>query len=244
MEQEIETPLDGRITDGPDDGTIVRTFAAEMSAGDGRTVDVRIVPYGETAIALDGYGGVARGIPYTEQWMPGVFTHQERAANRVLANFEHHSGLAGVVGHGLVLREAPEGFYGSFRMHETPDGDKALMLVKEGVLGGVSLEAQPVKSVRNAAGIVQRVKANLKAIALCREPAYAGAMVLAVRTAPVFDEELLPVEIDPDLLARCERLGIAVPERMKAHPAEGTPAEAGTPEDGTRPTETKPTSEV
>ena len=237
MEHEIEAPPDGRNTAGPDEGTIIRTFAAEMSAGDGRTVDLRVIPYGETATVNDGYGGVPKGVPYTEQWMPGVFSHQDKAANRVFANFEHQSGLAGVVGHGLAFREGADAFYGSFRMHETPDGDKALMLVKEGVLRGVSLEAQPVKSIRNAAGVVQRVKAHLKGIALCREPAYASAMVLAVRTAPVYDEELLPVEIDPGLLARCERLGIAVPERMKAHPVEGTPAETGTPADGTRPTE-------
>jgi hypothetical protein len=46
MEHEIETPNDGRIDDAQDE-MIVRTFAAELSAGDGRTVDVRIVPYGE-----------------------------------------------------------------------------------------------------------------------------------------------------------------------------------------------------
>ena len=43
---EHETPVsEWRIQDGP--GVIVRTFAAELTPGDGRTVDVRIVPYGE-----------------------------------------------------------------------------------------------------------------------------------------------------------------------------------------------------
>jgi len=35
-------------------------------------------------------------------------------------------------------------------------------------------------------------------------------------------------------VARCQRLGIAIPERLKAHPAADTPAETGTSEDGTR----------
>lgn len=244
MEHEIETPNDGRIDDAQDE-TIVRTFAAELSAGDGRTVDVRIVPYGERATAIDGLGGVARGIPYQEEWMPGAFAHQERAANRVLANFEHQPGLAGVVGHGLTLRGTADGFYGSFKLHDTPDGEKALMLVKEGVLGGVSLEARPVKSIRTASGVVQRVKAHLKAIALCRDPAFTGAQVLAVRTAPVFDEEMLPVDIDPELVARCRRLGIRLPQRMQAHPDDtDTPAKAGTSDDGTRHTESTSSSEV
>jgi HK97 family phage prohead protease len=217
---------------------LVRTFAAELTAGDGRTVDVRIVPYGETARVSD-RGGPA----YEEQWMPGVFAHQTNAANRVLANFEHQSGIAGVVGHGMALREAADGFHGSFRLHETADGDKSLMLVKEGVLDGVSLEAYPVKSVRTAAGVVQRVKANLRAIALCRNPAFASAKVLAVREETVFDEQMLPVVIDPELVERCRRLGIKIPQRYTAHPDDnaGTPGDPGTPEDGTR-LQTEPTT--
>jgi HK97 family phage prohead protease len=215
---------------------IVRTFAAELTAGEGRTVDVRIVPYGETATVADGLGGVKRGVAYQEEWLPGVFAHQTNAANRVLANFEHQSGIAGVVGHGLELRDSRDGFHGSFRLHETADGDKALVLVREGVLGGVSLEARPVKSVRTAAGVVQRVKAHLSAIALCREPAFAGARVLAVReAAPIFDAELLPVEIDPELVERCRRLGLRIPASLTAHPDDtDTPAQADTPDDGTR----------
>lgn len=208
-----------------------RTFHAELAAGDGRTVDVRIVPYGQTARVSDG------GPAYQEEWMPGVFGHQLNAANRVLANFEHERGIGGVVGHGLALREADDGFHGSFRLHPTSDGDKTLMLVNEGVLDGVSLEAFPVKSIRTGAGVVQRVKANLRAIALCRTPAFADAKVLAVREEPevVFDADLLPTEIDPELVARCRRLGIALPQRYQAHPdGTGTPAPAGTPEDRTR----------
>lgn len=219
-----------------------RTFEAELTAGDGRTVDVRIVPYGETADVSDG------GPMYREQWMPGVFAHQTNAANRVLANFEHQTGIAGVVGHGLALREEPDGFHGSFRLHDTSDGDKTLMLVREGVLGGVSLEAVPVRSVRTAAGIVQRVKAHLKAVALCRTPAFTGAQVLAVRHEPdtIFDECLLPVDMDPDLVERCRQAGIELPQRYQAHPdGSGTPAATGTPDsDGTRRDQNNPTLEV
>ena len=113
---------------------IVREFAAELTASEGRTVDVRIVPYGERITHNDGLGGVARGVDYTEEWMPGVFSHQLNAANRVLANYEHQEGIAGVIGHGIALREEADGFHGSFVLHDTPDGDKALLLVRQGVL--------------------------------------------------------------------------------------------------------------
>lgn len=225
-----ETEMNEQDSEAAERPFLVRTFAAEMTAGDGRTVDVRIVPYGQTAWVSD------RGGPlYEEQWLPGVFSHQVNAANRVLANFEHQSGIAGVVGHGLALRESPDGFHGSFRLHETADGDKTLMLVQEGVLDGVSLEAFPVKSVRTAAGVVQRVKANLRAIALCRTPAFSDAKVLAVREETVYDEALLPVDMDPDLVERCRQAGVKLPQRYEAHPDDtDTPAAAGTPEDGTR----------
>jgi Escherichia/Staphylococcus phage prohead protease len=225
-------------------GLIRRTFAAELTAGDGRTVDCRIVPYGERIIHNDGLGGLPVGQPYTEEWVAGAFSHQLRAANRVLANFEHQQGIAGVVGHGLELRDSPDSLRGSFRIHETADGDKALMLVREGVLGGISLEAIPKKSIRTAAGIVQRVKAHLRAVALCREPAYSGAVVLAVRELPILDEELLPADMDAETVERCRRLGIKLPQRYQAHPDEtDTPAQTGTSENGTRQTTEATTSE-
>jgi uncharacterized protein len=232
--------------EAPDRGLIRRTFAAEMSEGDGRTIDVRVVPYGERITHNDGRGGVPKGVPYTEEWAPGTFSHQLGAANRVLVNFEHQEGLGGVVGHGKALLERQDGLYGSFKMHETPDGDKALMLVREGVLHGISLEAEGRRSIRTAEGVIRRVKANLVNVALCRTPAYAGAVVLALReeAEPLLDEEFLPIQPDPEVIERCRALGIALPQRYEAHPAEtDTPPEGGTSEDGTRPeTETETTS--
>lgn len=205
-----------------------RTFQAEVTAGEGRTADVRIVPYGEVARVSDG------GPAYNEQWMPGVFNHQLKAANRVFANFEHQSGIAGVVGHGLELREAPDGFHGSFKLHDTADGDKTLMLIKEGILDGVSLEAFAVRTIKTAEGVMQRVKANLRAVAFCRNPAFTNAKVLAVRDEVVVEEQYLPTDLDPELVERCRRLGIRLPQRyLEDTPAQDTPAETGTPEDGT-----------
>lgn len=233
MEELVETPDAARNDNGPDDGMIVRAFSADLTAGDGRTVDVRIVPYGEQITHADGHGGVPKGVPYKEEFVSGVFSHQVNAANRVLANFEHQPGLGGVVGHGLALREGPDGFYGSFRIHETPDGDKALTLIREKVLEGVSVEARPVRSERSPAGVVRRVKAHMFAIAFTRFGAYENARVLALREEAnlIVDEEILPVEMDPELIERCRRLGITIPQRYQTHPAPtDTPADAGTSE--------------
>jgi HK97 family phage prohead protease len=201
---------------------------------------MRIVPFGERATVADGLGGVARGVPYQEEWMPGVFDKQVRAANRVWLNFEHQQGITGVLGAGVTLRQASDGYHGSFKVVDGSDGDKALALVREGFLTGASVEAVPLRggSTRTAGGVIQRVRAHLVAVALCRVGAYAGAVVTAVRAEDpelILDEELLPVPMDPELVARCREHGFVLPHRYQAHPDEtDTPAESGTSEDGTR----------
>lgn len=244
-----DVQLDDDQTQRPERAVAVRRLDTTIEAGDGRTISFRIAPFGEVATCADGLGGLPRGVPYKEELMPGLYDRQLRAANRIFLNFEHQPGLAGIVGHGVELSRRSDGYHASFRIHETPDGDKTLTLVREGVLRGASVESYWLKSVRSAAGVVQRVKAHLEAVAVCREGAYPSAVMTGLRTEELPDEiildgALLPVELDPELLARCRALGIRVPQRFEAHPAEtDTSAQTDTSEDGTRPEENRPTSE-
>lgn len=199
----------------------VRVIATELTA-QGRTVDCRIVPYGQRAKANDGLGGFPNGVMYEEEVIYGAFDHQLNAANRVHMNYEHQPGIAGIVGHGIALRSEIDGLYGSFKLHDTPAGNTALELVKDGALGGISFESKFAKSVRSAAGVIQRVKCNLVNVALCREPAYENAVVLGLRTEIedfTIDQDLLLPDFDLDLAKRVEALGKDVPEGLKAHPA-------------------------
>ncbi len=219
----------------PETEPIVRTFAAKLTAGDGRTVDVRIVPYGERITHNDGLGGVPRGVDYQEEWLPGVFSHQLNAANRVVANFEHQPGIGGIVGKGLELREAPDGFHGSFKLLETQAGDTMLELIREGSVEGVSLEATPVRNVK-AGTVIQRAKANLRAIAFTRFAAYNGARVLALREEheTTLDADLLAFDIPPALARRIAEAGVKLPDRYAtAHLETGHPADSGTPDQST-----------
>jgi HK97 family phage prohead protease len=210
---------------------LVREFQAAGLTVDGRTVDVRVTPFGEVAQVAD----PPDYRPYNEQFMPGCFDHQLRAANRIHANVNHSPHVIDVVGHGLELRAEKDGYHASFEIHETQAGETALALLRAGALPAVSAEFLARKTVRSAKGVLQRVKADLRGIAFCREGAYKGAQVLAVReeiTEEVtVDAEFLPVEPDPELLERCRRLGIALPQRYQAHP-EGTdtPDDSGTSE--------------
>lgn len=219
-----------------------RTFAAEMTAGDGRTVDVRVIPFGERITHNDGFGGFPRGVDYQEEWLPGVFSHQLKAADKIIGNYEHIQGPQGLVARATELREEADGYHATFRMLKGSDADKTLELIEAGVLDGISVEAIPVKDIKTPSG-VKRAKANLRAVAFTRFAAYTGAKVLAVREEAhiVIAEELLPTEMDPATVALCRRIGVALPQRYQAHPADnGHPDTVGTPEDGTRPTQNTP----
>src|SRR5262249_4227089 len=149
--------------------------------------------------------------------------------------YGHSESVVDVVGHGITLRSEPgDGYHITAKIHQTLQGETALELLRDGALPCVSLEARPVKSVRTTTGVVQRVKANLTGFAFCRQGAFAGARVLALREEElveevVMDEALLPVQMNEETLERCRRLGIKLPQRYKqAHPAEtDTPAQAG-----------------
>ena len=70
---------------------IVREFPVELTEGDGRTIDARIVPYNKPTRVRDGSGQV---LPVMAS---GAFEKQTRAADKVkvLLNFEHQQGLGG-----------------------------------------------------------------------------------------------------------------------------------------------------
>jgi HK97 family phage prohead protease len=214
---------------------LVREFVAADMAVEGRTVDVRLVPFGEVARVAD----PPKWDPYDEEWMPGVFDHQLTAANRIHAKYGHSESVLDVVGHAMTLRSEDDGYHVSAKIHQTVQGETALELLRDGALPCVSLEARPVRNQRTEGGVVQRVKAHLSGFAFCRQGAFAGAQVLAIREAPetTIDEEFLPSNLDPEVVERCRRLGIKLPQRYSAHPAEtDTPTDVGTSDDGTRPT--------
>lgn len=240
MSETLEQQQDPGAAERP---FLVREFVAADLEVAGRTVDVRIVPFGEVARVAD----PPDYRPYEEEWLPGVFDHQLAAANRVHAKYGHSASVVDVVGHGITLRSVDgDGYHISAKIHQTLQGETALELLRDGALPCVSLEARPVKNARSTAGVVQRVKAHLKGFAFCTQGAFAGAQVLALREEPevTVDAAMLPVELDPEVVERCRRLGIALPQRYKAHPdTTDTPDASGTSESGPRPSDNNTTTE-
>lgn len=166
---------------------LLREFPVEVSeGGDGRTLEARIVPYNTPTQVVDRVENGGTGVPYMESWAPGAFDRQSSAINRVKVwlNFEHERGLRGIVGHGVELDSRDDALYGTFRVHDNSDGNKALQMVRDGLLTGISLEALPLRTRRTAEGIVERVRAHLEKVSLCRVGAYSDAAVLALREEP------------------------------------------------------------
>lgn len=189
---------------------LVRTFDVELEAVEGRTLIGRIVPYNTPATVAD----PPAYEPYREEWLPGVFDRNERAAHRVLLDFEHEAGIRGVIGRGVDLTERSDGAHAAFKVYENADGDKALEMYHDGVLRAFSVSALPIKSVRGPGGVVQRVKAHLDRVALCRKGAFAGAEVLAFRSATIEEPDpVLPLTgLPPELAEHLAGLGVKLPQ--------------------------------
>src|SRR5678815_3726444 len=144
---------------------LLREFPVEVSEGDdGRTLEARIVPYNTPTQVVDRVENGGTGEPYLESWAPGAFDRQAGAVNRVKVwlNFEHERGLRGIVGHGVQLDSRDDALYGVFRVHDNSDGNKALQMVRDGLLTGISLEALPLRTRRTVEGVVERVRAHLE----------------------------------------------------------------------------------
>jgi HK97 family phage prohead protease len=189
---------------------IVRTYRAEISDGDGRTLVGRVVPYGETATVAD----LPAGRRYRESFSAGSFKRNTRAPNRVLLDFEHGTTFGDKIGHATELVERDDGLHGVFRTAQAGNGPLALELVEAGVLTGFSVSAEVFRSTRRSDGVVMRTSCNLLAVALCREPAYDSARVEAIRVAPgVLDEADYA---EHDLGALRPAPNVALDDRLRA----------------------------
>jgi HK97 family phage prohead protease len=198
---------------------LVRTFAVQAQAGDGRTINVRVVPFNEVAEVAD----PPDFKPYKEQFMPGAFARNVPHAHRIRLRSDHaaldenggrKSGTSGIVGTGKSLTETEGGYEGEFQFLDTPDAMTARELVLNGGYDGVSAEFLPLKSMRTSDGVVQRQVAHLDSVALATGPAYSQASILSLREEQIVDESMMPPPPNVELLERCAELGIDLPEGM------------------------------
>jgi HK97 family phage prohead protease len=158
-----------------------RTFELIMelrSAGDGRTLYGRAVPYGIIA-------DIGR---YKERFRPGVFSRQvaSNQIGQVKMYASHADRIAGhhPIGRTLSLAEQADGLYGMWPLFDTSAAEDSLKLVRAGEVTGLSVgfSAKRSGSQRADDGVIDRVAAHLDHVVLTHEPVYSDAQVLSVRS--------------------------------------------------------------
>jgi len=185
-----------------------RTFQAPLEVKEGRIVEGCCVPYGEATKVRDSPDGPA----YYERFEPGAFRKHLNAANRIELRYEHRDDLAHSVGVGRALYEEARGLFGTFLIHAGAFGDQALELVRAGILPGFSISFSDrfTQWKRAEDQVVVRESCELHEVSLVRQPAYAGAVVTAVRSrAQLLGELELPAIAD-EQLERLRSVGIEV----------------------------------
>lgn len=164
---------------------IYRSFAPDLevrSDGDGRTIAGIAVPYGQP-MRIDA--------TLVEQFAPGAFRHQIRAAHRI-PYFRDHSLHGGkLIGKVSMLRDDAAGLYFEARISRTPAGDETLELARDRALPQVSIGFREVHNRRLPDGTVERTRADLREIASVLEGAYGDhAQVESVRALGDHGDEL------------------------------------------------------
>lgn len=155
-----------------------RSFTPDLevrSSGDGRTIVGIAVPYGRPQF-------ISRGL--TEQFRRGAFNHQLRAAHRVPLTRDHLPLGGTLIGRATVLRDDAAGLYGEWRVSKTAAGDETLELVRDGALSQLSIGFRERQNERLTGGVIERVTADLREVAVVPEGAYGdAALISAVRAA-------------------------------------------------------------
>jgi HK97 family phage prohead protease len=182
--------------------THYRSFAPDLSvrsSGDGRTIYGIAVPYNApTRIDRD----------LVEQFARGAFNHQLDKPQRVKFAREHMLLGGELIGAASLLRDDAAGLYVELRAARTPKGDETLELVKDGALNELSIMFAEAKNRRLAGGVVERVVADLREVAVVMEGAY-GELASAVG---VRSGKGATINTDADLRMQAEEYLLGLPD--------------------------------
>jgi uncharacterized protein len=147
--------------------------------GDGRTVVGIAMPYDSPTVIRG-----SRGEKFVEVFRQGAFarTIKERGARGVkfLAQHDHQAMPLGVAD---VLREDKHGLYAELRVSDTPRGDEALALIRDGALDGLSVGFEPIEDRWTPdSTAVERLEVKLREISAVSFPAFEAARITALRS--------------------------------------------------------------
>ncbi|QKS15601.1 HK97 family phage prohead protease [Curtobacterium sp. Csp2] len=135
---------------------------------DERTVTGIAVPYDEPTEISDWFGN------YTEQFARGAVQDSDDA----LLYWRHSEPIGRIIAN----RDTDAGWEITARISQTPRGDEAYTLLRDGVVRSMSVGFRPVTTeIDDVTGNVTRTAVTVPEVSLVPMPAYAGADVLDVR---------------------------------------------------------------
>ena len=160
---------------------ILCSFDVDATDTDSRVIEGVGVPWDEVAV-LPGLGRV--------QFAPGSLVAARRRTPLLLG---HDGEPAGVL---AAIVDDEDGARVSFRVDETPDGDRALVQAASGSRGSLSVGADIAKSERLDDGTLRVLEAPFVHFALVPHGAFTGAEVVRVAAELELGDEPEPDEPD------------------------------------------------
>jgi HK97 family phage major capsid protein len=97
------------------------------------------------------------------------------------------------VGRMVTATVRPDGIYATFKLSRSTGGNDALVMASEGLVSGLSIGAEIIKSAPSREGHTVVTAAKLKEVSLVTEPAFKSAQVLEIAA-----EEVIPAETQPE----------------------------------------------
>ena len=189
--------------------TLSAGFAIDVEAAAGetptRTISGVAAPYGISATVADGT---------SVQFAPGSLPLDGKAPKL----FMYHDSSQPV---GLVTSrtETPEGMLFTAKIADTPAGNEALQLAKEGVLDNVSVGVDVVTSSRAEDGTMIITSAIWRELSLVPIPAFSGATITDVAaSANTTPDEISVTEPQVEETIVSEHIEAAAPEAAPTTP--------------------------
>jgi HK97 family phage prohead protease len=148
--------------------------------GDGRTLHGPVLPWNVPAKVVDA------GRLVTETFERGALAATDPARVPLTATHPRDAGTL-PIGVTLTIEDRADAAWGEWRVSDTMIGNEVLALARDGVPLGLSIGFEEVPGGSRWSADRQRVtrtRALLDHIAVVRVPAYAGAGVVGVRSAP------------------------------------------------------------
>lgn len=171
--------------------TITRFIGTEklMLRDDGRTVEGRIVPYGEVAEVLEQDSDTGEVMRYREQFLPGSCVRMAQGfgkrgnASPIAFCLEHDESLRdGQIGYCKSLTSEDDGAYATFRLYEDAQLTKWQSMLRESHTG-LSVMFADIRPPKVIDGVISRVQVFIRHVAATTIPQYEGAAITAMRSA-------------------------------------------------------------